>query len=66
MSSRHLTGLAVSQPTHGGALQTDPMGQTAENAAQLYGIGRAALDRFALASLQKVVAAQQEGRSSRS
>jgi acetyl-CoA acetyltransferase len=42
------------------------MGQTAENAAQLYGIGRAALDRFALASLQKVVAAQQEGRSSRS
>jgi acetyl-CoA acyltransferase len=40
---------------------TDSMGQAAENVAQLYGIGRAAQDRFALASHQKAVGAQREG-----
>ena len=40
---------------------TESMGQTAENLAEMYGIQRAAQDRFALASHQKAVAAQAAG-----
>ncbi|HEY6538112.1 MAG TPA: acetyl-CoA C-acyltransferase [Candidatus Dormibacteraeota bacterium] len=40
---------------------TDSMGQTAENVAQMFSIGREAQDRFALASHQRAVAAQQGG-----
>jgi acetyl-CoA C-acetyltransferase len=40
---------------------TDSMPQTAENVAQEFGIDRAAQDRFALASQQKALAAQESG-----
>lgn len=39
-----------------------PMGNTAENVAQQYDIGRSAQDGFALASQQKAATAQQAGR----
>ena len=42
----------------------ESMGETAENVATRYGIARAAQDEFALASHQKAVAAQSEGRLS--
>jgi 3-oxoadipyl-CoA thiolase len=38
------------------------MGETAENVAQLYGIGREAQDTFALESQMRAAAAQREGR----
>jgi len=41
---------------------TDSMGQTAENVAVDYGIGRAEQDEFALASHRRAVAARDEGR----
>lgn len=40
----------------------EQMGETAENVAERYGVGREAQDRFALASHQRAVAAQREGR----
>lgn len=39
-----------------------PMGNTAENVAEKYGVTRAAQDEFALASQHKAAAAQEEGR----
>jgi 3-oxoadipyl-CoA thiolase len=44
---------------------TDSMPETAENVATEYGIDRAAQDRFALASQQRAVAAQQGGHLAR-
>ncbi len=44
---------------------TDSMGETAENVAAEYGIGRADQDAFALRSQQRTVAAQQRGRLAR-
>ncbi|WP_322784240.1 3-oxoadipyl-CoA thiolase [Photobacterium obscurum] len=41
---------------------TDPMPQTAENLASLYGISRGAQDWFALRSQQKAAMAQEDGR----
>jgi 3-oxoadipyl-CoA thiolase len=41
---------------------TDSMGQTAENVAVEYGIGRAEQDEFALESHRRAVAAREEGR----
>jgi acetyl-CoA acyltransferase len=41
---------------------TDPMGVTAENLVDLYGISREDQDRFALASQMKAAAAQKNGR----
>ena len=41
---------------------TESMGETAENVAERYGIGREAQDRFALRSHQRAVAAATEGR----
>jgi acetyl-CoA acetyltransferase family protein len=43
----------------------EQMGETAENVAERWQIGREAQDRFALASHEKAVAAQREGRFSR-
>ncbi len=40
---------------------TDSMGQTAENVAQMFSIGREAQDQFALASHRKALAAQARG-----
>jgi len=42
-----------------------PMGLTAENVADRYGITREAMDAFALGSHQRAVAAQREGRTAR-
>jgi len=42
-----------------------PMGLTAENVADRYGITRQAMDTFALRSHQRAVAAQQDGRTAR-
>ncbi len=41
---------------------TESMGETAENLAEMYGIGREEQDRFALLSHQKAVRAWEEGR----
>ena len=41
---------------------TEQMGETAENVAERYGIGREAQDRFALRSHERAVAAAAEGR----
>jgi acetyl-CoA acyltransferase len=41
---------------------TDPMGETAENLVDQYGISRDDQDKFALASQQKAAAAQRSGR----
>lgn len=43
-----------------------PMGITAENVAERYGISRAAMDEFALNSHRKAIAAVDSGRSARS
>ena len=43
----------------------DSMGQTAENVAECYGIGREDQDRFALGSQQKAAAARARGRLAR-
>jgi acetyl-CoA acyltransferase len=40
----------------------DPMGNTAENLVELYGIEREAQDQFSLWSQQKAAAAQANGR----
>jgi 3-oxoadipyl-CoA thiolase len=47
------------------AYGVDAMGQTAENVAELLGIGRDAQDRFACASQQKAAAARAAGRFTR-
>jgi 3-oxoadipyl-CoA thiolase len=43
---------------------TEAMGETAENVAERYGVGREAQDRFALRSHERCVQATQEGRFS--
>ena len=49
-------------PAMATAYGTDPMGVTAENVAEQYGVSRADQDAFALRSQQRAAAAQEAGR----
>jgi 3-oxoadipyl-CoA thiolase len=55
-------GWRLINPRMANRYSTESMGETAENVAERFGIGREAQDEFALQSHQRAIAAQAEGR----
>ena len=55
-------GWRLINPAMAGRYSTESMGETGENVAERYGIGREEQDRFALQSHMRAVAATREGR----